>query len=87
MIYVEVKEVNTTTGDVETVGTIGWDESGYVLNPPESPILKEILGETVRVPTAFDDFDVTSKDPEQFLGNLHRKYRGSYFWVTPLRRG
>lgn len=79
--YVEIKKLNTTTHQIEVLGTIGWDGANYHLTPPDSPVLQEVLNEPILLRSG----EVTSADPERFLDNLQNKFRGTYLWATAPR--
>ncbi len=82
MLYVEIWGLDGN-GDPAVSGTIGWDGRQYVLNPPDSVQLQNVLASPVHVPGS--PKTVLSSDPEEFLHCLELQYHGSYMWASPAK--
>jgi hypothetical protein len=65
-------------GQDQHIGTIAWDDVWFVLNPPNSPILREILVTPIVVPVMGKVRELTAKDKITFLASLRRQYNSAY---------
>jgi hypothetical protein len=79
-------QLNTTTAETESVGTLTLIDGQLVAEPPDAIALMNILAEpleiyhTDRPRTKIDH----TKHPEAFLKALPTVYRGTYFWAKPV---
>jgi hypothetical protein len=65
-------------GEDHMVGAIGWDGTKYILNPPNSGVLRYVFDR----PVVLSPRRVDKSTPEEFLRALHNQYRSPPFIVS-----
>ncbi len=74
--------LNSQTAEDEEIGSISWDGSEFILDPPDSVILNNILNSGV---TDWKSKSIiTKKEPELFLRSLKKKYKSAYLRATDV---
>jgi hypothetical protein len=70
----------------EVIGTISMKKGVLVTDPPDHPTLRNVLDDEVRV---YDGDEVHMYNaihhPNEFLANLPKMYRGTYFWCKEVK--